>query len=206
MARKGYVPTKNQLKNIELYKDLFVSINGKKTLFASNFKEGDRIINEALAKTLEVIKENGKDGFYKGEIADVIHEQMIINDGLIRKEDLASYEVNLYQPIRTSYRGNKVFAMGAPSGGGIVVLTALNVLECFQLSQLTPNSARTYHLIAEAMKFAHHNRAKYVGDPNFSKIPYDMLLSKKLACEKAREINLKKASTPKQTDQNWKQN
>ena len=77
---------------------------------------------------------------------------MIINDGLIRKEDLASYEVNLYQPIRTSYRGNKVFAMGAPSGGGIVVLTALNVLECFQLSQLTPNSARTYHLIAEAMK------------------------------------------------------
>ena len=124
---------------------------------------------------------------------------MVINGGLIRKEDLAGYEVNLYQPIKTTYRGNQIFTMGAPSGGGIVILTALNVLECFQLSQLTPNSARTYHLIAEAMKFAHHNRSKYVGDPSFSEIPYSMLLSKKLACEKAREINFKKSSTPKQT-------
>ena len=195
-------------QGIPITQDLYLAIN--KGRYIQNDPESNKIYKENLSlggklkiadlvKTLKIIQVSGRDGFYKGEIADLIHEQMIINDGLIRKEDLASYEVNLYQPIRTSYRGNKVFAMGAPSGGGIVVLTALNVLECFQLSQLTPNSARTYHLIAEAMKFAHHNRAKYVGDPNFSKIPYDMLLSKKLACEKAREINLKKASTPKQT-------
>ncbi len=195
-------------QGIPITQDLYLAIN--KGRYIQNDPESNKIYKENLSlggklkiadlvKTLKIIQVSGRDGFYKGEIADVIHEQMIINDGLIRKEDLASYEVNLYQPIRTSYRGNKVFAMGAPSGGGIVVLTALNVLECFQLSQLTPNSARTYHLIAEAMKFAHHNRAKYVGDPSFSKIPYDMLLSKKLACEKAREINLKKASTPKQT-------
>ena len=195
-------------QGIPITQDLYLAIN--KGRYIQNDPESNKIYKENLSlggklkiadlvKTLKIIQVSGRDGFYKGEIADLIHEQMIINDGLIRKEDLASYEVNLYQPIRTSYRGNKVFAMGAPSGGGIVVLTALNVLECFQLSQLTPNSARTYHLIAEAMKFAHHNRAKYVGDPSFSKIPYDMLLSKKLACEKAREINLKKASTPKQT-------
>ena len=195
-------------QGIPITQDLYLAIN--KGRYIQNDPESNKIYKENLSlggklkiadlvKTLKIIQVSGRDGFYKGEIADLIHEQMIINDGLIRKEDLASYEVNLYQPIRTSYRGNKVFAMGAPSGGGIVVLTALNVLECFQLSQLTPNSAGTYHLIAEAMKFAHHNRAKYVGDPSFSKIPYDMLLSKKLACEKAREINLKKASTPKQT-------
>ena len=195
-------------QGIPITQDLYLAIN--KGRYIQNDPESNKIYKENLSlggklkiadlvKTLKIIQVSGRDGFYKGEIADLIHEQMIINDGLIRKEDLASYEVNLYQPIKTSYRGNQVFAMGAPSGGGIVVLTALNVLECFQLSQLTPNSARTYHLIAEAMKFAHHNRAKYVGDPSFSKIPYDMLLSKKLACEKAREINLKKASTPKQT-------
>ena len=195
-------------QGIPITQDLYLAIN--KGRYIQNDPESNKIYKENLllggklkiadlVKTLKIIQVSGRDGFYKGEIADLIHEQMIINDGLIRKEDLASYEVNLYQPIRTSYRGNKVFAMGAPSGGGIVVLTALNVLECFQLSQLTPNSAGTYHLIAEAMKFAHHNRAKYVGDPSFSKIPYDMLLSKKLACEKARQINLKKASTPKQT-------
>ena len=195
-------------QGIPITQDLYLAIN--KGRYIQNDPESNKIYKENLSlegklkiadlvKTLKIIQVSGRDGFYKGEIADLIHEQMIINDGLIRKEDLASYEVNLYQPIKTSYRGNQVFAMGAPSGGGIVVLTALNVLECFQLSQLTPNSAGTYHLIAEAMKFAHHNRAKYVGDPSFSKIPYDMLLSKKLACEKAREINLKKASTPKQT-------
>ena len=75
---------------------------------------------------------------------------MVKNNGLIRKSDLANYKVNLYSPIGTSYRGKKVYAMGAPSGGGVVILTALNVLECFQLSQLTPNSAQTYHLLAEA--------------------------------------------------------
>tara|TARA_Y100001958_G_scaffold136954_1_gene109124 strand:+ start:184 stop:1884 length:1701 start_codon:yes stop_codon:yes gene_type:complete len=195
-------------QGIPITQDLYLAIN--KGRYIQNDPESNKIYKENLwlggklkiadlVKTLKIIQTSGRDGFYKGEIADLIHEQMIINDGLIRKEDLAAYEVNLYQPIQTSYRGNKIFAMGAPSGGGIVVLTALNVLECFQLSQLTPNSARTYHLIAEAMKFAHHNRSKYVGDPSFSKIPYDMLLSKKLACKKAREINLKKASTPKQT-------
>ena len=144
-------------------------------------------------KTVKIIQVCGRDGFYKGEIADLIHEQMIINDGLIRKEDLASYEVNLYQPIQTSYRGNKVFAMGAPSGGGIVVLTALNVLECFQLSQLTPNSAGTYHLIAEALRKGHHARSRNVGDPEFYDVPISSLIDKKHAREHAQKIKFNTA-------------
>ena len=195
-------------QGIPITQDLYLAINKGKyiqndpesnKIYKKNLSLGGTLKIKDLVKTLKIIQVSGKDGFYKGEIADQIHKQMVINGGLIRKEDLAGYEVNLYQPIKTTYRGNQIFTMGAPSGGGIVILTALNVLECFQLSQLTPNSARTYHLIAEAMKFAHHNRSKYVGDPSFSEIPYSMLLSKKLACEKAREINFKKSSTPKQT-------
>ena len=195
-------------QGIPITQDLYLAINKGRyiqndpesnKIYKQNLSLGGTLKIKDLVKTLKIIQVSGRDGFYKGEIADQIHKQMVINGGLIRKEDLAGYEVNLYQPIKTTYRGNQIFTMGAPSGGGIVILTALNVLECFQLSQLTPNSARTYHLIAEAMKFAHHNRSKYVGDPSFSEIPYSMLLSKKLACEKAREINFKKSSTPKQT-------
>ncbi len=212
----GTIPVKDLIQptidlleqGVPITQDLYLAINKGRyiqndpesnKIFKKNLSLGGKLKIEDLIKTLKIIQADGRDGFYKGKIADLINKHMIANDGLIRKEDLVAYEVNLYPPIKTNYRGKQIYAMGAPSGGGIVVLTALNVLECFQLSQLAPNSARTYHLIAEAMKFAHHNRSKYVGDPSFSDIPYDMLLSKKLACKKAKEINLTEVSSPKKT-------
>ena len=212
----GTIPVKDLIQptidlleqGVPITQDLYLAINKGRyiqndpesnKIFKKNLSLGGKLKIEDLIKTLKIIQADGRDGFYKGRIADLINKHMIANDGLIRKEDLEAYEVNLYPPIKTNYRGKQIYAMGAPSGGGIVVLTALNVLECFQLSQLAPNSARTYHLIAEAMKFAHHNRSKYVGDPSFSDIPYDMLLSKKLACKKAKEINLTEVSSPKKT-------
>ena len=212
----GTIPVKDLIQptidlleqGVPITQDLYLAINKGRyiqndpesnKIFKKNLSLGGKLKIEDLIKTLKIIQADGRDGFYKGRIADLINTHMIANDGLIRKEDLEAYEVNLYPPIKTNYRGKQIYAMGAPSGGGIVVLTALNVLECFQLSQLAPNSARTYHLIAEAMKFAHHNRSKYVGDPSFSDIPYEMLLSKKLACKKAKEINLTEVSSPKKT-------
>lgn len=195
-------------KGVPITQDLYLAINKGRyikndpesnKIYKENLTLDGKLKNPGLVATLKAIQKEGRDGFYKGSIADLIHDQMVKNNGLIRKSDLANYKVNLYSPIGTSYRGKKVYAMGAPSGGGVVILTALNVLECFQLSQLTPNSAQTYHLLAEAMKFGHHNRSKYVGDPSFSEIPYDMLLSKDLACDKAKRINLKEASSPKKT-------
>ena len=195
-------------KGVPITQDLYLAINKGRyikndpesnKIYKENLTLDGKLKNPDLVATLKAIQKEGRDGFYKGSIADLIHDQMVKNKGLIRKSDLANYKVNLHSPIGTSYRGKKVYAMGAPSGGGVVILTALNVLECFQLSQLTPNSAQTYHLLAEAMKFGHHNRSKYVGDPSFSEIPYDMLLSKDLACDKAKRINLKEASSPKKT-------
>ena len=195
-------------KGVPITQDLYLAINKGRyikndpesnKIYKENLTLNGKLKNPDLVATLKAIQKEGRDGFYKGSIADLIHDQMVKNNGLIRKSDLANYKVNLYSPIGTSYRGKKVYAMGAPSGGGVVILTALNILECFQLSQLTPNSAQTYHLLAEAMKFGHHNRSKYVGDPSFSEIPYDMLLSKDLACDKAKRINLKEASSPKKT-------
>ena len=169
-------------------------------IFKEKLELGGVLKNPDLINTLKVLQIDGRDGFYKGKIAQLIEDQMILNGGLIRKSDLESYTVQLYAPIGTKYRDKRVYAMGPPSGGGIVILTALNILETFQLSHLDANTAQAYHLIAEAMKFGHQNRAKFVGDRNFSDVPLEMLLSKDTAREKAKKIKLREKLSPKLID------
>ena len=169
-------------------------------IFKEKLELGGVLKNPDLINTLKVLQIDGRDGFYKGKIAQLIEDQMTLNGGLIRKSDLESYTVQLYAPIGTKYRDKRVYAMGPPSGGGIVILTALNILETFQLSHLEANTAQAYHLIAEAMKFGHQNRAKFVGDRNFSDVPLEMLLSKDTAREKAKKIKLREKLSPKLID------
>ncbi len=169
-------------------------------IFKEKLELGGVLKNPDLINTLKVLQIDGRDGFYKGKIAQQIEDQMILNGGLIRKSDLESYTVQLYAPIGTKYRDKRVYVMGPPSGGGIVILTALNILETFQLSHLEANTAQAYHLIAEAMKFGHQNRAKFVGDRNFTDVPLEMLLSKDTAREKAKKIKLREKLSPKLID------
>ena len=194
---------------VPVTQDLFFAINvgryikddpESNKIFKEKLELGGVLKNPDLINTLKVLQIDGRDGFYKGKIAQLIEDQMILNGGLIRKSDLESYTVQLYAPIGTKYRDKRVYAMGPPSGGGIVILTALNILETFQLSHLEANTAQAYHLIAEAMKFGHQNRAKFVGDRNFSDVPLEMLLSKDTAREKAKKIKLREKLSPKLID------
>ena len=194
---------------VPVTQDLYFAINvgryikddpDSNKIFKEKLELGGVLKNPDLINTLKVLQIDGRDGFYKGKIAQLIEDQMILNGGLIRKSDLESYTVQLYAPIGTKYRDKRVYAMGPPSGGGIVILTALNILETFQLSHLEANTAQAYHLIAEAMKFGHQNRAKFVGDRNFSDVPLEMLLSKDTAREKAKKIKLREKLSPKLID------
>ena len=155
---------------------------------------GGKIFNDDLITTLELIQENGRDGFYKGETAEKIEQAMIANGGLIRKSDLEAYRVDFTEPISIKYRDNKIFTMGAPSGGGVAILTSLNVLENFDLTNYQANSAKYTHLLAEAMKYGQQSRSKYIGDPRFSEIPMERLLSKDYAKLKSKNIKLKRAT------------
>lgn len=155
---------------------------------------GGKIFNEDLIRTLELIQKNGRDGFYKGETAEKIEQAMIANGGLIRKPDLEQYKVDFTEPISIEYRDNKIFTMGAPSGGGVAILTSLNVLENFDLTNFQPNSAKYTHLLAEAMKYGQQSRSKYIGDPRFNEIPMEKLLSKEYAKLKSKNIKLKRAT------------
>ena len=162
--------------------------NNKAVLENSIFKRPD------LAKTFKIIADNGKDGFYKGEIANLMIKAMNDNGGLFALEDFETYEAILSKPIIASYRDNLVFTAGPPSGGGITLLTALNILSFFDLKTLKKDSAFTYHLLAEAERRGHNNRSHFVGDPKYFNVPVEELLSIKRIKELTKSINLKKAS------------
>ena len=161
-------------------------------------EENSIFIVPGLANTISLIAKNGRDGFYKGETAEKIVTAMKNNGGLFSKEDLESYKPYIRAPIVADYRGNKVFTAGPPSGGGITLLTALNILSQYDLSQYKSNSTNTYHLISEAIRRGHNNRSSEVGDPLFYDVPVDQLLSKKRIKELASSVNFKKASNASQ--------
>ena len=148
-----------------------------------------------LAKTISLISDQGLEGFYAGEVATLISQAMKNNQGFIDLNDLSNYRPNIQNPISTKYRGNTVFTQGPPSGGGVVLLTALNVLEPFNMSGFKENSSATYHLLAEALRKGHHARSRYVGDPGFFDVPINDLINKKHAQEYARQIEFNKATS-----------
>ena len=147
-----------------------------------------------LAETLSHISANGHKGFYEGPTAKKIVEAMNANNGFMTLEDFKNYKVNSGSPISILYRGNVVFTAGPPSGGGVVLLTALKVLENYKFKKADSNSARTYHLIAEALRRGHNNRSHEIGDPNFYNVPIDSLLSKERIKTLQSSINFKKAT------------
>ena len=147
-----------------------------------------------LAETLSHISANGHKGFYEGPTAKKIVEAMNANNGFMTLEDFKNYKVNSGSPISIIYRGNVIFTAGPPSGGGVVLLTALKVLESYKFKKADSNSARTYHLIAEALRRGHNNRSHEIGDPNFYNVPIDSLLSKERIKTLQSSINFKKAT------------
>jgi gamma-glutamyltranspeptidase/glutathione hydrolase len=150
--------------------------------------KGEIFKNPALAKTLRLIGEKGRDVFYKGEIADRIDEFMRENGGFLRKTDFEKHTSTWIDPVSTNYRGYDVFEL-PPNGQGIATLQILNILEGFDLKAMGRNSAETLHAMIEAKKIVWADRAKYYADPGFVKIPLTRLLSKEYASERRKLID-----------------
>ena len=150
--------------------------------------KGDIFKNPALAKTLRLIGEKGRDAFYKGEIADKIDNFMQQNGGFLRKADFERHTSTWVDPVSTNYRGYDVFEL-PPNGQGIATLQILNILEGFDLKAMERNSPETLHTMIEAKKIVWADRAKYYADPAFAKIPLTILLSKEYAAERRKLID-----------------
>src|SRR5437899_7967043 len=144
--------------------------------------------NPALAKTLGLIAEKGRDAFYKGEIADKIDEFMRANRGFLRKADFEKHTSTWVEPVSTNYRGYDVFEL-PPNGQGIAALQILNILEGFDLRAMGRNSPEAVHAMIEAKKIAWADRAKFYADPAFAKIPLAQLISKQYAAERRKLID-----------------
>src|SRR5205809_6865644 len=155
--------------------------------------KGDIFKNPALAKTLRVIGEKGRDAFYKGEIADKIDNFMQENGSFLRKADFEQHTSTWIDPVSTNYRGYDVFEL-PPNGQGIATLQILNILEGFDLRSMGRNSAETLHVMIEAKKIAWADRAKFYADSEFVKIPLAGLLSKDYATERRKLIDPNRAA------------
>jgi len=155
--------------------------------------KGDIFKNPALANTLRLIGEKGRDAFYKGEIADKIDKFMQENGGFLRKADFERHTSTWVDPVSVNYRGYNVFEL-PPNGQGIATLQMLNILEGFDLKTMGRNSPETLHTMIEAKKIAWADRAKFYADPAFAKIPLKGLLSKEYAAERGKLIDPKHAN------------
>lgn len=154
--------------------------------------KGEIFRNPKLASTLEIIARDGRDAFYKGEIARKIDTYMKQNGGFLSYKDLARHRSEWVEPVSVSYRGYEVWEL-PPNGQGIAVLQMLNILENFDIKSMGFGSADYIHLFTEAKKLVFEDRARYYADPAFSRIPVKELLSKDYAAARAALIDMNKA-------------
>ena len=156
-------------------------------------QKGEIFKNPQLANTLRIIAEKGRAGFYEGEIAQTMANFVQAQGGFLTYDDLARFHSEWTQPVSSNYRGYDVWEL-PPNGQGIAALQILNILENYDLKKMGLFSSEYIHLFTEAKKIVFADRAKYYADPNFSNIPVNELISKSYAKERAKLINLDKAS------------
>ncbi|HLI63969.1 MAG TPA: gamma-glutamyltransferase [Terriglobales bacterium] len=157
------------------------------------YQAGDTFRQPELAKTLERIAAN-PDDFYHGALAQELAAAVQQGGGLITAGDLASYEVKERTPIRGTYRGYEIISAPPPSSGGIALVEVLNILEGYDLTKEGEGSAQSIHLTAEAFQRAFFDRAEFLGDPDFSKIPVAQLIDKRYGNAWRETIPLRRAT------------
>jgi gamma-glutamyltranspeptidase/glutathione hydrolase len=158
------------------------------------YAAGERITLPDLARTLGRIRDQGRDGFYTGETARLIAAEMQRGGGLITEQDLAQYQAKERAPIRGTYRGYEIISMPPPSSGGVALVEMLNILEGYDLGAMGHNSPKYVHYVAEAMRRAFLDRARFLGDADFTPVPLAQLTSKAYAAELRKSILPDRAS------------
>ena len=182
--------SKKRFENYPNFRDVWLK-NGKMPAKGEIFK------NPQLAKTLRIIADQGRAGFYEGRVATTMADFIQSQGGFLSYEDLSSFHSEWTPPVSSNYRGYDVWEL-PPNGQGIAALQILNILENYNIKKMGLFSAEYIHLFTEAKKLAFADRAKYYADPDFSKIPVQELISKSYAKDRAKLINLSEAA---QTDQ-----
>ena len=159
---------------------------------------GQRLVQSDLAASLETIAANGPRAFYEGPLAEKLVAGVRQHGGIITLDNLKNYRAIERAPVRGNYRGYAIASMPPPSSGGVHLIEMLNILEGFSLRETGAESAATLHLMIEAMKPAYADRAEFLGDPAFTKVPLAGLTSKRYAAELRQQIDTERARPSKE--------
>jgi gamma-glutamyltranspeptidase/glutathione hydrolase len=192
-AEKGIPVTVNLFSIInDNYEKIMMMENGAELYLKDGgipYEIGETIVLKDLANTLRIIVEKGKDGFYKGEIAEKIVAEVQKRGGVITLEDLANYDLQIRKPVVGTYRDYTILSVPPASSGGTHIIELLNIMENFDLAALGDNTPETLHLWSEAMKLIFADRAKYMADTAFVDVPLTGLTSKEYARTLAAKID-----------------
>ena len=196
LARNGFVITARFASDLNyIAPELKAHNTGTYLVKNKKWKAGDTVIQEDLAKTLELIRDKGRDGFYSGKVADEIVAEMQRGGGLITKRDLQDYQAIWRKPLTGNYKGYKIITMPPPSSGGVALLQLLKSVGPYPLKRWGYNRDSTIQVMVEAERRVYADRSKYLGDPDFYKVPVDSLLNPAYISMRMKTFNWE-AATP----------
>lgn len=195
LAENGFKINDKFAAILNSHQNEFRNFNSTKKIFGGKFKGGDIIVQKDLANTLKEIRDKGRDGFYKGKIAEMTVKEVNDNGGIFSNTDLENYNVVEREVLKGDYRGYEIITMPPPSSGGICLINLLNMLENYDLKTLGFCSLEYIHLVVESMRRAYADRSEFMGDADFVKIPVDILISKSYAKNRMLDFIPDKANT-----------
>jgi gamma-glutamyltranspeptidase/glutathione hydrolase len=195
LAEKGFAITKSEAASLNGTRADFLKLNKAATAFvkAGSWKEGDTLIQKELANTLKRIRDKGKDGFYKGETAKYIVESMQQAGGIISYEDLDQYKAKERTPDVFQYKGHTIVTMPLPSSGGVILQQMMKMIEKRNIAALKFQTAESVQLMTEVERRAYADRAEFLGDPDFVKVPVKTLTSEAYLTERMKDYDISKA-------------
>jgi gamma-glutamyltranspeptidase/glutathione hydrolase len=179
LARFGFVITEREASSLNGTKKDFIQYSTKPSAFVkeTKWKVGDTLIQQELASTLTRIQKNGAKGFYEGETAALIVDEIKRGGGIISLEDLKNYQAKFRTPIVFNYRDYNVISFAPPSSGGILIGQMLTMIEPFNIQKMGFQTPESVQLMIEVERRAYADRAAHIGDPDFYKVPQKTLLS-----------------------------
>jgi gamma-glutamyltranspeptidase/glutathione hydrolase len=199
LAENGFVLTENEAKKLNDYQKDFLKANDSTTFFYNrgNWQTGEKIILPELAQTLKLIRDQGREGFYAGETAQAMLEEINSKNGIISQADFDRYQSVWRNPVKGKYKDYKVISMPPPSSGGIALLQLLKGSEQFEFSEFGHNSKESIHIMTELERRVYADRATYLGDSDFYAVPVDMLLDSAYLINRFSDIRLNRKTDSK---------
>jgi len=201
LAEKGFVITEGEANSLNGTRESFIKYNTVTPIFVKNgkWKGGDTLVQKDLANTLKRIRKMGQKGFYEGETARLIVEEMQRGKGLISYDDLKNYHARERTVLSFPYKGYTIITMPLPSSGGIIISQAMQMIENKNIAAMGFLSTPAVHLMVEAERRAYADRAKFMGDIDFVKVPVKRLTSTGYAQERMSDFDATKAGSSQVT-------